>query len=109
MLLKSLVIIGAILGLTIGTIGMSIPWLFPQIFTHDPNVIQEVSSQILNFFKYIYYIFKQFVLMHNNHAVLTISNGRSYCLVPSSTKYILQKWDVITALYTQLPLDSVVR
>lgn len=48
MLLKSLVIIGAILGLTIGTVGLSVPWLFPQIFTRDPNVIQEVSSQILN-------------------------------------------------------------
>jgi hypothetical protein len=48
MLLKSLMIIGAILGLTIGTIGTFVPWLFPKIFTHDPNVIQEVSSQILN-------------------------------------------------------------
>ncbi|XP_062176441.1 protein DETOXIFICATION 46, chloroplastic-like [Alnus glutinosa] len=50
MLLKSLVIIGAILGLTIGTIGMSVPWLFPQIFTHDPNVIQEMHKVLILFF-----------------------------------------------------------
>ena len=44
MLLKSLVIIGAILGLLLGIVGTSVPWLFPKIFTHDQNVIQEVSS-----------------------------------------------------------------
>lgn len=44
MLLKSLVIIGAILGLLLATIGTSIPWLFPNIFTPDQKVIKEVSS-----------------------------------------------------------------
>lgn len=48
-LLKSLVIIGAILGLVLGTIGTSVPWLFPNIFTHDQSVIQEVSLSFLNF------------------------------------------------------------
>ncbi|KAE9448281.1 hypothetical protein C3L33_19831, partial [Rhododendron williamsianum] len=43
MLLKSLVIIGALLGLVLGTIGTSIPLLLPGIFTSDPKVIQEVS------------------------------------------------------------------
>jgi hypothetical protein len=43
MLLKSLVIIGAILGLLLGIVGTCVPWLFPKIFTHDQNVIQEVS------------------------------------------------------------------
>lgn len=43
MLLKSLVIIGAVLGLAIGAIGMSVPWLFPNIFTFDLKVIQEVG------------------------------------------------------------------
>ena len=42
MLLKSLVIIGAILGLTIGIIGMSVPWLLPNLYNSDPKVIQEV-------------------------------------------------------------------
>ena len=44
MLLKSLVIIGTVLGLLLGIVGTSVPWLFPKIFTHDQNVIQEVSS-----------------------------------------------------------------
>ena len=48
MLLKSLVIIGAILGLLLGIVATSVPWLFPKIFTHDQNVIQEVSSCFLS-------------------------------------------------------------
>lgn len=43
MLLKSLMIVGAILGVVIASAGAFIPWLFPNIFTHDLNVIQEVS------------------------------------------------------------------
>lgn len=42
-LLKSLVIIGALSGLILGSIGTSVPWLFPKIFSPDPEVIQEVS------------------------------------------------------------------
>ena len=53
MLLRSLVIIGAILGLLLGIIGTSVPWLFPNIFTPDRMVIQEVSS----FFQNLDYIF----------------------------------------------------
>ena len=48
MLLKSLVIIGAILGLLLGVVGTSVPWLFPRIFTQDQNVIHEVSSCLLS-------------------------------------------------------------
>ena len=44
MLLKSLVIIGATLGIVVGTIGTAIPWLFPTIFTHDKVVTLEVLS-----------------------------------------------------------------
>ncbi|WCJ40909.1 MATE efflux family protein [Euphorbia peplus] len=50
MLLKSLLIIGAILGVTIATIGTTIPWLFPNIFTRDPNVIQQMHKVLLLFF-----------------------------------------------------------
>ncbi|KAG6762897.1 hypothetical protein POTOM_033424 [Populus tomentosa] len=42
-LLKSLVTIGATMGLLLGTIGTFAPWLFPNIFTHDQKVIQEHS------------------------------------------------------------------
>lgn len=42
MLLKSLVIIGATLGIVVGTIGTAIPWLFPGIFTQDKVVTFEV-------------------------------------------------------------------
>ncbi|KAM7264218.1 hypothetical protein ACFE04_001901 [Oxalis oulophora] len=38
MMLKSLVIIGSILGLTLGTVGTLVPWLFPNLFTSDPNM-----------------------------------------------------------------------
>lgn len=44
MLLKSLLLIGSTLGLVLGTIGASVPWFFPNIFTSDKSVIQEVSS-----------------------------------------------------------------
>ncbi|KAF5954841.1 hypothetical protein HYC85_007697 [Camellia sinensis] len=50
MLLKSLVIIGAFLGLILGTIGTSIPLLFPGIFTSDPKVIQQMHKVLVPFF-----------------------------------------------------------
>ncbi|CAL5387548.1 unnamed protein product [Camellia sinensis] len=50
MLLKSLVIIGAFLGLILGTIGTSIPLLFPGIFTTDPKVIQQMHKVLVPFF-----------------------------------------------------------
>lgn len=49
-LLKSLVIIGGILGLVLGTIGTSVPWLFPNIFTSDPAVIGEMHKVLIPFF-----------------------------------------------------------
>ncbi|PRQ23961.1 putative multi antimicrobial extrusion protein [Rosa chinensis] len=50
MLLKSLVIIGAILGLALGTVGTSVPWLFPNIFTPDQKIIQEMHKLLIPFF-----------------------------------------------------------
>ncbi|KAL9686369.1 hypothetical protein QQ045_023826 [Rhodiola kirilowii] len=50
MLLKSLLIIGVILGLTLGTVGTCIPWLFPKIFTSDAMVIQEMHKVLIPFF-----------------------------------------------------------
>ncbi|XP_062076881.1 protein DETOXIFICATION 46, chloroplastic-like [Humulus lupulus] len=49
-MLKSLMIIGAILGLSIGIIGISIPWLLPNLFTSDPKVIQEMHKVLILFF-----------------------------------------------------------
>ncbi|GLU02841.1 hypothetical protein SLE2022_200760 [Rubroshorea leprosula] len=49
-LLKSLVIIGAILGVIIGTVGILVPWLLPNIFTSDLNVIQEMHRVLVLFF-----------------------------------------------------------
>ncbi|KAG0449497.1 hypothetical protein HPP92_027256 [Vanilla planifolia] len=43
MLLKSLIMIGAISGLTLGIIGTSLPWLFPYFFTADRTVIGELA------------------------------------------------------------------
>ncbi|GAV62378.1 MatE domain-containing protein, partial [Cephalotus follicularis] len=49
-LLKSLVIIGAILGVFIGTIGVAVPGLMPNIFTSDLNVIQQMHKVLVLFF-----------------------------------------------------------
>ncbi|XAR59106.1 hypothetical protein NMG60_11014758 [Bertholletia excelsa] len=50
LLLKSLVIIGTLLGLVLGTIGTSIPRFFPGMFTSDPNVVQEMHKVLIPFF-----------------------------------------------------------
>ncbi|KAG7975918.1 hypothetical protein I3843_06G124200 [Carya illinoinensis] len=50
MLLKSLVIIGAILGLLLGIVSTSVLWWFPKIFTHDQSVIQEMHTVLIPFF-----------------------------------------------------------
>ncbi|KAF2322839.1 hypothetical protein GH714_031274 [Hevea brasiliensis] len=49
-LLKSLTIIGIMLGLMLGIVGTSVPWLFPKIFTPDQNVIQEMHKVLIPFF-----------------------------------------------------------
>ena len=61
MLLKSLVIIGATLGIVVGTIGTAIPWLFPSIFTHDKAVTFQV---LLLFFFTICLICVHGILKH---------------------------------------------
>ncbi|XP_023007303.1 protein DETOXIFICATION 46, chloroplastic-like [Cucurbita maxima] len=50
MLLKSLLIIGAIFGLVLGTIGTSVPWLFPNLFTPDKKIIQEMHKVLIPYF-----------------------------------------------------------
>ncbi|RDX73228.1 Protein DETOXIFICATION 46, chloroplastic [Mucuna pruriens] len=50
LLLRSLVIIGAILGLLLGIVGTSVPWLFPYIFTPDGMVIQEMHKVLIPYF-----------------------------------------------------------
>ncbi|XP_021627750.1 protein DETOXIFICATION 46, chloroplastic isoform X2 [Manihot esculenta] len=50
MLQKSLVIIGATLGLVLGVIGTSVPWLCPNLFTPDENVIREMHKVLLPYF-----------------------------------------------------------
>lgn len=57
-LLKSLVIIGALSGLILGSIGTSVPWLFPKIFSPDREVIQEVSWFISLFFSFYSFSFE---------------------------------------------------
>ncbi|TYJ44342.1 hypothetical protein E1A91_A03G217400v1 [Gossypium mustelinum] len=50
MLLKSLAIIGASLGLLLGIAGTSVPWLFPNIFTSDGKVIHEMHKVLAPYF-----------------------------------------------------------
>nr|TKS05416.1 hypothetical protein D5086_0000135130 [Populus alba] len=49
-MLKSLAIIGTILGLALGIIGTSVPWFFPGIFTHDQKIIQEMHRVLIPYF-----------------------------------------------------------
>ncbi|KAM7263075.1 hypothetical protein ACFE04_000758 [Oxalis oulophora] len=50
MLLKSLVIIGGTLGVVLGTVGTSVPWFFPNLFTHDQTVIQEMHKVLIPYY-----------------------------------------------------------
>ncbi|CAJ2679364.1 unnamed protein product [Trifolium pratense] len=50
MLLRSLAIIGATLGLLLGIVGTSVPFLFPYIFTPDRMVIQEMHKVLIPYF-----------------------------------------------------------
>ncbi|XP_068639926.1 protein DETOXIFICATION 46, chloroplastic [Aristolochia californica] len=50
MLLKSLVIIGALSGLMLGTIGNTVPWLCPFLFTSDQGVVREMHSVLIPYF-----------------------------------------------------------
>ncbi|CAK9326487.1 unnamed protein product [Citrullus colocynthis] len=50
MLLKSLLIIGAIFGLVLGTIGTLVPWLFPNLFTPEVKIIQEMHKVLIPYF-----------------------------------------------------------
>uniref|UniRef100_A0A3B6NLB9 Protein DETOXIFICATION n=1 Tax=Triticum aestivum TaxID=4565 RepID=A0A3B6NLB9_WHEAT len=50
MLLKSLVMIGAIAGLTVGTVGTIVPWLFPSLFTNDLLVVQQMHKVLIPYF-----------------------------------------------------------
>ncbi|OMO74385.1 Multi antimicrobial extrusion protein [Corchorus capsularis] len=50
MLLKSLLTIGATFGLVLGIIGTGVPRFFPNIFTPDQKVIQEMHMVLLPYF-----------------------------------------------------------
>ncbi|KAK7312301.1 hypothetical protein VNO77_36069 [Canavalia gladiata] len=50
LLLRSLVIIGGMLGFLFGIVGTSLPWLFPYIFTRDQMVIQKMHRILIPFF-----------------------------------------------------------
>ncbi|XP_020517237.1 protein DETOXIFICATION 46, chloroplastic isoform X1 [Amborella trichopoda] len=49
-LLKSLIIIGSLSGLILGSIGTLFPWLCPYIFTNDHDVIREMHKVLLPYF-----------------------------------------------------------
>ncbi|KAI4318338.1 hypothetical protein MLD38_032060 [Melastoma candidum] len=50
MLLKSLVAIGVIVGITLGCVATIIPRYFPYIFTPDQLVIREMHKVLIPFF-----------------------------------------------------------
>ncbi|XP_058109193.1 protein DETOXIFICATION 46, chloroplastic-like [Magnolia sinica] len=49
-LLQSLVIIGVLSGLLLGTIGTSVPWFFPYLFTNDHEVVGKMHKVLLPYF-----------------------------------------------------------
>ncbi|KAJ6692763.1 PROTEIN DETOXIFICATION 44 CHLOROPLASTIC-RELATED [Salix purpurea] len=62
-LLKSLVTIGSTMGLLLGTIGTFAPWLFPNIFTRDQKVIQEVSSYCFTSISLFHYFYQELFVL----------------------------------------------
>ena len=44
MLLKSLLLIGAVCGVTLGCFAICFPWVFPQVFTSDIAIINQVCK-----------------------------------------------------------------
>ncbi|KAL3702060.1 hypothetical protein R1sor_020082 [Riccia sorocarpa] len=49
-LLRTLVVIGLVTGVTLSTVAVSVPWLFPQIFTREPAIISQMRSVTVPFF-----------------------------------------------------------
>ncbi|KAJ3693965.1 hypothetical protein LUZ60_009445 [Juncus effusus] len=49
-LLKSLVIIGAITGVSLGAIGTSVPWLLPNLFTNDHLIVKQMHKVLIPYF-----------------------------------------------------------
>ncbi|XP_071692394.1 protein DETOXIFICATION 46, chloroplastic [Rutidosis leptorrhynchoides] len=50
LLLKSLLTIGASMGLILGAAGTIVPWLFPKVFSPDPHVIKEMHKVLIPYF-----------------------------------------------------------
>ncbi|XP_052193099.1 protein DETOXIFICATION 46, chloroplastic-like isoform X2 [Diospyros lotus] len=50
MLLKSLLIIGALSGLILGSVGTFVPFMFPKFFSPDPEVIGEMHGVLIPYF-----------------------------------------------------------
>ncbi|KAI5082227.1 hypothetical protein GOP47_0001970 [Adiantum capillus-veneris] len=50
LLLKSLLLIGGILGISLGFFALNFPWLFPQVFTNDAAVISQMRAVSIPFF-----------------------------------------------------------
>ncbi|KAF4375443.1 hypothetical protein F8388_024102 [Cannabis sativa] len=49
-LLKSLVVMGGVFGVVLGTFGTCIPWLFPNIYTPDQIIIKEMHTVLIPYF-----------------------------------------------------------
>uniref|UniRef100_A0A6N2MDI7 Uncharacterized protein n=1 Tax=Salix viminalis TaxID=40686 RepID=A0A6N2MDI7_SALVM len=76
MLLKSLVIIGAILGVLLASVGPFIAWRFPYIFTSDLKVIQEMHKVLILFFAALFVT----PCTHSLEGTLLLVSSRGYGL-----------------------------
>eukprot|EP00250_Pteridium_aquilinum_P015493 c22614_g1_i2 orf=301-2181(+) len=50
MMLRSLLLIGGILGVSLGCLALGFPWVFPQVFTSDAAVISQMRAITIPFF-----------------------------------------------------------
>ncbi|KAJ7526962.1 hypothetical protein O6H91_16G029200 [Diphasiastrum complanatum] len=49
-LLDSLLLMGVLCGLTLGTVAISVPWFLPQLFTRDLEIVTQMRSVTFPFF-----------------------------------------------------------
>lgn len=78
-LLKSLMIIGATLGLVLGVIGTAVPGLFPGVYTHDKVIISEVCFCFSN-----QHLFPVFLILTWSNLILDMFARCIDCLYLSS-------------------------
>lgn len=101
MLLKSLVIIGAIAGLTVGTAGTIVPWLFPSMFTNDQMVVQQMHKVLIPYFTALFvtpsvHSLEGALLAGRDLTYLSQSMGACFCVGTFLLLLVREKFSSLT-------------